>query len=61
MLEMAAPNHIRYIDSINYLYNYTNPISDTNRRELQLATDQYIRSLPRYTSLAWLFSGESRP
>ena len=56
MLEMASPNHIRYIDSINYLYNYTNPISDTNRRELQLATDQYIRSLPRYRGLPYLFT-----
>ena len=56
MLEMAAPTHIKYIDQINYLYNYMNPISDTNRRELQYETDMYIRSLPRYTALPYLFT-----
>jgi hypothetical protein len=55
MLEMSSPNHIRYIDEINYLYNYTNPISDSNRRDYQVAIEHYIRGLPRYKPLPHLF------
>jgi glycosyltransferase involved in cell wall biosynthesis len=55
MIEMASPNHIRYIDRITYLYNYLNPLSDTRRRELQLATDRYIRMLSPYQPIGGLF------
>lgn len=55
MIEMASPNHTRYIDRIMYIYNYTNPLSDSNRRDFQLATDVYIRSLKPYAPLGALF------
>ena len=55
MIEMASPNHVRYIDRILYLYNYTNPISDSRRLQFQLATDGYIRTLPPYQPLKELF------
>jgi glycosyltransferase involved in cell wall biosynthesis len=55
LLEMASPNHILYIDRIMYIYNFTNPISDSNRRNLQLITDVYIRSLKPYKPLKQLF------
>jgi glycosyltransferase involved in cell wall biosynthesis len=56
MLEMASHGHIRYIDRIMYIYNYTNPLSDTNRRELQRTTDVYIRTLKPYEPLDQLFA-----
>ena len=56
MVEMASPNHTRYIHEINYLYNLTNPISDSNRRDYQVAVERYIRSLPRYKPLPFLFA-----
>ena len=52
MIEMASPNHVRYIDRVLYFYNYSNPLSDSYRREYQLATDRYIRTLPPYKPLA---------
>ena len=55
MIEMASPNHIRYIDRITYLYNYLNPLSDTRRRKLQAATDKYIRTLSPYQPISELF------
>ncbi len=55
MLEMASPHHIRYIDRIMYIYNWTNPLSDSNRRLVQMATDAYIRSLKPYEPLDQLF------
>jgi glycosyltransferase involved in cell wall biosynthesis len=55
MIEMASHGHIRYIDRILYIYNYTNPISDSTRRKLQLATDLYIRSLRPYKPIDRLF------
>ena len=58
MLEMASPNHIRYIDRILYLYNYTNPLSDSRRRAFQLGTAMYICSLKPYKPIDTLF-GES--
>ena len=56
MIEMASPNHVRYIDRITYLYNHTNPISDGCRWEFQLATGRYIRTLPPYQPLKELFA-----
>ena len=56
MIEMASPNHVRYLDRILYLYNYTNPISDSRRRDFQLATDRYIRTLPPYQPIKELFA-----
>ena len=56
MIEMASPNHIRYIDRITYLYNYLNPISDSRRLGFQRATDKYIRTLPPYQPLKNLFA-----
>lgn len=61
MIEMASPRHIKYIHTINYLYNFTNPLSDSRKRLLQLETDLYIRSLPRYKPLAQLFSEQENP
>ena len=55
MVEMASPSHIRYIDRILYLYNYTNPLSDTRRRDFQIRTDMYIRSLKPYCPINNLF------
>lgn len=55
MIEMASHGHVRYIDRIMYSYNYTNPLSDSNRRALQMATDIYIRSLKPYKPLDQLF------
>ena len=56
MIEMASPSHIRYVDRVIYFYNYSNPISDSRRREFQIATDRYIRSLPAYKPLVELFA-----
>ena len=56
MIEMASPNHVRYIDRVLYFYNYSNPISDSRRRELQVATDLYVRRLPAYKPLVELFA-----
>jgi hypothetical protein len=55
MVEMASPSHIRYIDRILYLYNYTNPLSDTRRRSFQIRTEMYIRALKPYRPIDNLF------
>ncbi len=55
MIEMASPDHVRYIDRILYIYNRSNPLSDSNRRQLQMITDRYLRSLKPYKPLDQLF------
>jgi glycosyltransferase involved in cell wall biosynthesis len=55
MVEMASPNHIRYIDRILYLYNYTNPLSDSRRLSFQIGTAMYICTLRAYKPIGNLF------
>jgi glycosyltransferase involved in cell wall biosynthesis len=58
LLEMAGNAHIRYIRRTLYLYNDTNPISDSRRAEFQYRTALYIRSLPPYAPVKRLFPRE---
>ncbi|GAB3678651.1 glycosyltransferase family 2 protein [Salinisphaera aquimarina] len=52
MLEMAGPAHIRYIDSLLYIYNHKNPLSmGRTRRSEQDLVDLQVRALPRYRPL----------
>jgi hypothetical protein len=57
MLEMAGPEHIRFIDEILYVYNYGNSfeigasITEQNR---ELAMNMHARNLPSYERLVSL-------
>jgi hypothetical protein len=55
MIEMAGYHH-RFIPEILYIYNCQNPISDgyvNAKHQTELAN--YIRSLPQYSQLPYLF------
>lgn len=50
--DKSGKSHMRYISDILYIYNCNNPISDfRTKRDLQIQTDNYIRSLPPYKPL----------
>ena len=55
MLEMASHGHIRFIERLMYVYNTQNPLSDSYRRNLQVITDLYLRSLKPYKPVDNLF------
>lgn len=49
MLEMAGNGHARFLKSINYVYNYGNPLCDGHiHREQQQAYETLIRAKPIY-------------
>jgi glycosyltransferase involved in cell wall biosynthesis len=56
MLEMASMGHIAYIKRIMYLYNDTNPISDSKKNIFQHVTAEHIRAQRPYRPLRRLFS-----
>lgn len=52
MLEMAGPEHARYLDEILYVYNGSNELSDHRvHLEAQLAVDRRVRAAPPYRPL----------
>jgi glycosyltransferase involved in cell wall biosynthesis len=56
MIEMASPNHFKYMAEKLYLYNWGNPIA-VNRVNpaLQRRVEQYIRNMPPYAPIPSLF------
>lgn len=53
MLEMAGNDHARFLDSINYVYNYGNPLCDGHiHSEQQQAYEKLIRAKPVYEPYA---------
>lgn len=52
MLELAGPEHIRFLDELLYVYNNSNPISEHRVVEdLQRSVAEVIASKPRYEPL----------
>jgi glycosyltransferase involved in cell wall biosynthesis len=53
MLEMAGPDHGKFLPEINYVYNNTNPLSDHRvNYKMQFEILDAIRALPPYARLA---------
>jgi glycosyltransferase involved in cell wall biosynthesis len=56
MLEMASPNHFKYLDEVLYWYRTTNPLSEfKSNHKLTIQCIQEIRAKPSYPSLTSLF------
>lgn len=52
MIEMAGNRHIKFLQSINYVYNRSNSLSNFRvRAEEQLRNAAYLRTLPPYAPL----------
>jgi glycosyltransferase involved in cell wall biosynthesis len=52
MLEMAGPDHVRFVDEILYVYNNSNPLNDHRAAaEDQILTTCRIRQKPAYPLL----------
>lgn len=52
MIEMAGNSHVRYLQSVNYVYNRSNPASNFRVRAAeQLRNAAHLRSLPPYSPL----------
>jgi hypothetical protein len=52
MVEMAGNRHVKFLDSINYVYNRSNPASNFRvRPEEQLRNAAFLRSKPPYKQL----------
>ncbi|MES2790497.1 MAG: hypothetical protein V4719_12875 [Planctomycetota bacterium] len=55
MIEMAGNDHLKFLDSVNYIYNAANPqcnhfvLADEQKRNAQ-----FLRSKPPYAPLASL-------
>jgi glycosyltransferase involved in cell wall biosynthesis len=61
MLEMAGKKIFYIKKDIFYIYNHANPLNDDlNRARDQVATQEYIRALPKYQPLA-SFEKKSEP
>lgn len=49
MLEMAGNDHAKFLESINYVYNYGNPLCDAHvHGQQQQAYEKLIRAKPTY-------------
>jgi glycosyltransferase involved in cell wall biosynthesis len=52
MVEMAGDRHVKFLDSINYVYNRSNPASNFRvRPEEQLRNAAFLRAKPPYEQL----------
>jgi len=60
MLEMAANDHIKYVDKILYIYHVDNPQNDfKSKLELMKEISHHLRQIPPYKPLKKLFKDES--